>query len=95
MAIIILKKASSQEFTIGRGPTGMATAAIDIASVLCGEHRTQIEDAEIAGVTEVTIRNRYKEIAYKLDIEFLTKEKALNRAMKNYISGLSCMIIKK
>lgn len=68
----ILKKASSEELTSGRGPTGMAAAAMYIASVLCGEHRTQREVAEVAGVTEVTIRNRYKELAYKLDINILT-----------------------
>ncbi len=64
----ILKKAASEELTSGRGPTGMASAALYIASVLCGERRTQREVANIAGVTEVTIRNRYKEIAEKLDI---------------------------
>lgn len=68
----ILKKAASQELTSGRGPTGMAAAAMYIASVLCGERITQREVAEVAGVTEVTIRNRYKELAYKLDIDILT-----------------------
>lgn len=68
----ILKKALKEELTNGRGPTGMAAAAIYIASVLCGERITQREVAEVAGVTEVTIRNRYKELANKLDIEILT-----------------------
>ncbi len=71
-AVEILKKALNKELTSGRGPTGMAAAAIYIASVLCGERRTQREIADVAGVTEVTIRNRYKELAYKLDIEILT-----------------------
>jgi len=68
----ILKKASTEELTSGRGPTGMAAAAIYIASVICAERRTQREVAEVSGVTEVTIRNRYKELAHKLDIEILT-----------------------
>jgi transcription initiation factor TFIIB len=68
-AIEILKKAMDNELTSGRGPTGVAAAAIYIASVLLGERRTQREVADIAGVTEVTIRNRYKELAEKLDIE--------------------------
>ena len=71
-AVEILKKALNKELTSGRGPTGMAAASIYIASVLCGERRTQREIADVAGVTEVTIRNRYKELAYKLDIEILT-----------------------
>jgi transcription initiation factor TFIIB len=68
----ILKKAAKEELNSGRGPTGMAAAALYIASVLCGERRTQRELAEVAGVTEVTIRNRYKELARKLDIEIIT-----------------------
>ena len=64
----ILQEAAQQELTSGRGPTGIAAASLYIASVLCGERRTQREVAEVAGVTEVTIRNRYKEIAEKLDI---------------------------
>jgi transcription initiation factor TFIIB len=64
----ILQEVSHRELTSGRGPTGIAAASIYIASVLCGERRTQREVAEMAGVTEVTIRNRYKEIAEKLDI---------------------------
>ena len=67
--IEILKQAAKQELTSGRGPTGLASAAIYIATVLCGERRTQREIAEIGGVTEVTIRNRYKELAKLLDID--------------------------
>ena len=68
-AIEILKKAMEKELTSGRGPTGIAAAAIYIASVLLGERRTQREVADVAGITEVTIRNRYKELAEALDIE--------------------------
>jgi transcription initiation factor TFIIB len=64
----ILQEAAHRELTSGRGPTGMAAASLYIASVLCGERRTQREVADVAGVTEVTIRNRYKELTKKLDI---------------------------
>jgi transcription initiation factor TFIIB len=64
----ILQNAAQGELTSGRGPTGMAAASLYIACVLCGERRTQREVANVAGVTEVTIRNRYKEITRKLDI---------------------------
>ena len=67
----ILKKAASEELTSGRGPTGLAAAALYIATILCGERRTQREVADVAGVTEVTIRNRYKELAEKLDINII------------------------
>lgn len=65
----LLKKAQQEELTSGRGPTGMSAAAIYIASVICNEKITQREIAEVAGVTEVTIRNRYKELLKKLDIK--------------------------
>ncbi len=65
----ILKEATDQELTSGRGPVGVAAASIYIAAILCGERRTQFEIAEVTGVTEVTIRNRYKELVRKLDIE--------------------------
>ena len=67
----ILQEATRRELTSGRGPTGIAAASIYIASVLCGERRTQREVAETAGVTEVTIRNRYKELSEKLDIDII------------------------
>ena len=67
----ILKEAANKELTSGRGPTGIAAASLYMASVLCGERRTQREIAETAGVTEVTIRNRYKELSEKLDIELI------------------------
>ncbi|MBS3815793.1 MAG: transcription initiation factor IIB [Hadesarchaea archaeon] len=67
-AIKILKKAKEERLTSGRGPTGLAAAAIYIASTETGERRTQREVAEVAKVTEVTIRNRYKELVKKLGL---------------------------
>jgi len=62
----ILSAAKEMKLTSGRGPTGIAAAASYIASVLTGERKTQREIAEIAQVTEVTIRNRYKELVERL-----------------------------
>lgn len=68
-AIQILKKAANNGLTSGRGPTGVAAAAIYVASVLANSRRTQREVAAVARVTEVTVRNRYKELVEKLDLE--------------------------
>ncbi len=68
-AIQILKMAANNGLTSGRGPTGVAAAAIYVASVLANSRRTQREVAAVARVTEVTVRNRYKELVEKLDIE--------------------------
>jgi len=56
-----------KELASGRGPLGIVGASIYLAGVLCREKRTQKEVATVAGVTEVTIRNRYKEIVDVLD----------------------------
>ncbi len=68
-AIEILKKSAPYGLTSGRGPTGVAAAALYIATVLCNERRTQREIANVARVTEVTVRNRYKELAEKLGLD--------------------------
>ena len=75
-AIQILKKAKKLDVSSGKGPTGVAAAAIYIASVLVGERRTQREIADTCGITEVTIRNRQKELCEKLGIEEEIEKKA-------------------
>nr|WP_065813942.1 transcription initiation factor IIB [Natronomonas pharaonis] len=52
----------------GKSPTGYAAAAIYAASLLCNEKKTQREVAEVAQVTEVTIRNRYQEQIEALEL---------------------------
>ncbi len=67
-AIDILQMAREERLTIGKDPKGMAAAAIYVASILTGQRRTQLEIARTARVTEVTVRNRYKEMVEKLGI---------------------------
>jgi transcription initiation factor TFIIB len=78
-AIKILERARLNELTSGRGPTGIAAAALYISSLINGEKRTQREVADVAGVTEVTIRNRYKELVdiLKLEEEIMSSRKGL------------------
>lgn len=65
----IVRRASEMGLISGKGPTGVAAAAIYIASTTLDQQKTQKEIAEVAGVTEVTIRNRYKEISRSLNID--------------------------
>lgn len=65
----IIEQAEEAEIISGKGPTGLAAASIYISSVKVGERRTQKEIAEVADVTEVTVRNRYKDLVKRLDIE--------------------------
>jgi transcription initiation factor TFIIB len=66
LAKSILTTASKLKLTNGRGPSGISAACIYISSQIMNEHWTQGEIAKAAQVTEVTIRNRYKELAQKL-----------------------------
>jgi transcription initiation factor TFIIB len=68
-ALKILKRAETSELTSGRGPAGIAAAALYVAALLNDEKKTQREVADVAGITEVTIRNRYKELLDKLELE--------------------------
>lgn len=69
LAMIILQKVDGLSMMAGRGPTGIAAAAVYLSSRICGSPRTQREVSQAAGVTEVTIRNRYREICDALDID--------------------------
>jgi transcription initiation factor TFIIB len=57
----IIETTAEKGLLSGKSPTGFAAAAIYAASLLCNEKKTQREVADVAQVTEVTIRNRYQE----------------------------------
>ncbi len=50
-------------------PTGTVAGAVYIASILCDDRRSQDEISKAAGVSEVTLRNRARQIAEALGIE--------------------------
>jgi transcription initiation factor TFIIB len=68
MATEIIKNAEERFVTIGKDPGGIAGAALYIAGIIEQDRRTQREIANVSRVTEVTIRNRYKELVRVLGI---------------------------
>ncbi len=64
----ILEKVIEKGLISGKGPTGVAAASLYIAAAKKGERRTQKQVAEAAGITEVTIRNRYQELKKEMDL---------------------------
>jgi transcription initiation factor TFIIB len=70
----IVRKSIENGISSGKGPTGVAAASIYIASVILKKPKTQKEVARVSGVTEVTIRNRYKEISKILGIKELEEQ---------------------
>ena len=60
IAIAILADAKRKRFAAGKDPMGLAAAALYIACLQNNEKITQKDIADASGVTEVTVRNRYK-----------------------------------
>ena len=71
LAIKILREAKRKRAAAGKAPMGLAAAALYIACLKSGEKKTQKDIAEAAGVTEVTVRNRYKTLKRELGLEIL------------------------
>ncbi|MHA1650635.1 MAG: transcription initiation factor IIB [Candidatus Helarchaeota archaeon] len=65
----IIQLAYQKNLTSGKDPKGLAAAVIYIAGLLEGEHCSQRKISRVSHVSEVTIRNRYKEIVEKLDLK--------------------------
>ena len=71
----ILEELGDSMGTSSYAPSGTVAAAIYVASVRCGEKRPQRQIAEVAGVSEVTIRNRFQFLNEKLKLKFPNKRR--------------------
>lgn len=78
-AVKIIEKAQQAGLTIGKNPASVVSAAIYIAGNQTGERRTQDQIAKAANTTAVTIRNRFKEIVKKLNLDVPVKRGAAAR----------------
>ena len=63
----LLKAAKEQGVHSGKSPVGLAAAAVYAAPLLTNEKITQSAVADVTNVSEVTIRNRYKELLEAAD----------------------------
>ena len=68
-AVAILREAKRKRVAAGKDPIGLAAAALYLACLQHNDRKTQKDVAEAAGVTEVTIRNRYKALQRQLNLE--------------------------
>ncbi|WP_243675679.1 hypothetical protein [Vulcanisaeta distributa] len=65
---IINEGGQRRRLTNGRTFYALVASAVYIAVTLMGVRKRQRDVAEASGVTDVTIRNRYKEVISKIDI---------------------------
>ena len=85
-AIEILRQAKEKKYRSGKDPRSLAAASLYIAceqnnekKILRGYSRpvTQVDIAEAARVTEVTVRNRYKDLVKLLGIKIPTRSEKI------------------
>src|SRR5919197_3103708 len=65
-AISIMKEVSERQISAGKDPMGLAASVLYVSCLKTGEDKTQAHIAKASGVTEVTLRTRYKELKNKL-----------------------------
>lgn len=61
-AMNIMQKVTENEISAGKDPMGLAATVLYITCIKTGESISQKEISDIAGVTEVTLRNRFKDL---------------------------------
>ena len=83
LALNIMSETFCSKTFDGKAPAGLAAAFVYISSVLLGERAPQREIAEAAEVTEVTVRNRSREILNN----FLIRQRLKVSQKKNDAKG--------
>jgi transcription initiation factor TFIIB len=66
-ALHIMNEVAEKEISVGKNPMGLAATVLYVSCVKTGENKTQKDIAEAASVTEVTIRNRLKDLESKIE----------------------------
>ena len=65
IAIATMEEITKNEISAGKNPIGLAATVLYLSCLASNENRTQINIAAAAGVTDVTIRNRFKDLKTK------------------------------
>ena len=64
----IMNNITQREISTGKNPMGLAASVLYMSSIKTGENITQGNLSDAAGVTEVTLRNRYKDLMNRLEL---------------------------
>lgn len=65
-ALAIILEAHRRGISVGKDPMGIAASVLYLAGQVTGEYKTQADIAAAAGVTEITVRNRSRELKTRL-----------------------------
>jgi transcription initiation factor TFIIB len=77
MAMSTMNDLINKEIHAGKDPMGLAATVLYLSCLRNDEARTQRDIAEAAGVTEVTIRNRFKDLKTKDCLNVMMQEMLL------------------
>jgi transcription initiation factor TFIIB len=65
----MMDQINETQVSAGKNPMGLAGTILYLSCLKTGENKTQVDIAEAAGVTEVTIRNRIRDLKTNYQIE--------------------------
>lgn len=65
-AMRFMNNLTEREISAGKNPMGLAATVLYISCLKTGQSKTQADIANAGGVTEVTLRNRFKDLKAKL-----------------------------
>jgi transcription initiation factor TFIIB len=67
-ALHIMNEVAEKKISVGKDPMGLAATVLYVSSLKTGEKISQAEIAKSAGVTEMTLRNRFKDLKTTLEL---------------------------
>jgi transcription initiation factor TFIIB len=77
IAVATMQEITKNELSAGKNPVGLAATVLYLSCLASNENRTQMSIAASAGVTEVTIRNRFKDLKTKHCLSAIMREMLL------------------
>ncbi|NAL78444.1 transcription initiation factor IIB [Nitrososphaera sp. AFS] len=67
-AMNLMSEVVKRGISTGKDPMGLAAAVLYASCVMNGEQKSQVDLANAAQITQVTIRNRFKDLANRLEL---------------------------
>jgi transcription initiation factor TFIIB len=61
----MMKEITKNEISAGKNPVALAATVLYLSCLASNENQTQMNIASTAGITEVSIRNRFKDLRTK------------------------------
>jgi transcription initiation factor TFIIB len=67
-AFNIMKEVTENEISAGKDPMGLAATVLYVSCIKTGEHITQKDISNAAGITDVTLRNRFRDLKNQITV---------------------------